>query len=141
MKKIIVAIIFSLLLQSTLLAQIDTIHYKTIPADTRFTAGKWKSLWWGKHWRDEWLLPLSFPVFDWDTAAGGVTPLKKGGGHETKSLRVKGKDGKEYVVRTMYKSLDVLIPEEFKGSFVEDIINDQISTAHPYGPLVAAHLS
>ncbi len=107
----------------------------------RFAASRSKQFWWGAHWRKEWVTPVSFPVFDMDTIAGGLTVLKRGGGHETKTLRLLGKNKKEYVLRTIDKTLDVLIPEEFKGSFINDVINDQISTAHPYGPLVVAHLS
>ena len=113
----------------------------TMPAGKRFAASHWKQIWWGKHWRKEWLKPVSFPEFNWDTTAGGLTPIKKGGGHQTQTLRLLGNDGKEYVLRTIDKSLDVLIPEEFKGSFINDIVNDQISTAHPYGALAIAKLA
>jgi hypothetical protein len=110
-------------------------------AGSHFKASGWKQFWWGKHWRKEWLAPVSFPLFDWNGTQGGFTPLKRGGGHETKSLRLSGGDGKEYVLRTIDKSLDALVPEAFKGSFIHDILNDQISTAHPYGPPVIADLS
>ncbi|MDN3656073.1 hypothetical protein QWZ08_10580 [Ferruginibacter paludis] len=113
----------------------------TMPAGSRFAATKWKQFWWGKHWRKEWLTPVSFPLFNWDTTAGCLTPIKKGGGHQTQTLRLLGNDGREYVLRTMDKTLDVLIPEEFKGSFINDIANDQISTAHPYGALAIAQLA
>src|SRR5215813_12243911 len=113
----------------------------TLVAGKQFGASRFKQFWWGKHWRDEWMQPVSFLVFDLDTIAGGLTPLKKGGGHETKSLRLMGANGKEYVLRTMDKSLDALIPDEFKGSFLNDAVNDQISTAHPYGPIVVAALA
>ena len=124
----------------------DTTHkiltiYHTMPAGSRFAATHAKQFWWGKHWRKEWLEPVSFPTIDLNTIAGGLTPIKRGGGHETKTLRFLGHDGKEYVLRTIDKSLDVLVPEEFKNSFINDIINDQISTAHPYGPLVIASLA
>jgi hypothetical protein len=120
---------------------VNGIKSVTIAPGPRFAASRGKQFWWGAHWRKEWITPVPFPVFDMDTTAGGLTVLKRGGGHETKTLRLQGKNGREYVLRTMDKSLDVLIPEEFKGTFVNDIINDQISTAHPYGPLVVAHLS
>lgn len=126
--------------------QTDTAHktsvsYHTMPAGSRFAASRTKQFWWGRHWRKEWLQPVSFPILNLDSIAGGLTPLKRGGGHETKTLRFLGHDGKEYVLRTIDKSLDVLIPEQFKGSFINDIVNDQISTAHPYGPLVIASLA
>jgi hypothetical protein len=110
-------------------------------AGIQFKASQWKQFWWGKHWREEWIKPVGFPVFDIDTTAGGLTPLKKGGGHQTKSLRLMSKGGKEYILRTIDKDLELLIPEEFKGSFINDIVNDQISTAHPYGPLAIASLA
>ena len=121
----------------------DTSKSKTftIAAGAQFKASKWKQFWWGKHWRPEWIKPVSFPLFDIDTTAGGLTPTKRGGGHQTKSLRLLDKEGKEYVLRTIDKDLELLIPEEFKGSIVNDIVNDQISTAHPYGPLAIASLA
>jgi hypothetical protein len=117
------------------------IKYVSMPAGSQFAASHWKEFWWGKHWRKEWGTPVRFSLLDLDTTKGGLTPLKRGGGHETKTLRLKGADGKEYVLRTIDKSLDVLIPEAFKGSFINDLVNDQISTAHPFGPLVIADLS
>jgi hypothetical protein len=113
----------------------------TMPAGIQFKASNWKQFWWGRHWRPEWIKPVSFPVFDIDTAAGGLNPTKRGGGHQTKSLRLLSKDGKEYVLRTIDKDLELLIPEEFKGSVINNIVNDQISTAHPYGPLAIANLT
>jgi hypothetical protein len=120
---------------------IPTPKIVTLAPGPQFTASKWKEFWWGKHWRNEWLTPVSFPVIDMDTTAGGLTILKRGGGHETKTLRLKGGDGREYVLRTVDKSLDVLVPEDFKGSFINDLVNDQVSTAHPFGPIVVARLS
>jgi hypothetical protein len=117
------------------------LNRRVMPAGSRFAASRQKQFWWGKHWRKEWLQPVSFPILRLDTIAGGLTPIKRGGGHETKSLRFLGRNGREYVLRTIDKSLDLLIPDDFKGSFINEIVNDQISIAHPYGPLVIANLS
>ena len=117
------------------------IKYVKMAAGYQFGASRWKEFLWGRHWRDEWMTAASFTVLNMDTTDGGLTPLKRGGGHETKTLRLVGMNGKEYVLRTIDKSLDVLVPEDFKGSFVNDIVNDQVCTAHPFGPLVIAKLS
>jgi len=119
----------------------DGIDRVSIPAGPQFKANGWKQFWWGKHWRPEWLKPVAFPLFNMDTTAGGLTPTKRGGGHQTKSLRMLNPAGKEYILRTIDKDLELLIPEDFKGSVVNDIVNDQISTAHPYGPLAIASLA
>jgi len=113
----------------------------SLPAGKQYGASRWKKIWWGEHWRKEWTTPVNFRVFDMDTTAGGVTPIKIGGGHQTKSIRLMGGNGKEYVIRSIDKTLDLLVPEEFKGSFIHEIVNDQISTAHPYAPMVIANLS
>lgn len=113
----------------------------TKSAGTQYAASGLKKLWWGEHYRREWATPVSFPVLKISTAYGGLKPLKAGGGHETKTLRLISADGKEYVLRTVDKSLDVLVPDYFKGTYVNDIVNDQVSTAHPYGPLAIAQLA
>ncbi|MEN9686563.1 MAG: hypothetical protein RLZZ28_2349, partial [Bacteroidota bacterium] len=97
-----------------------------MPAGNQFKASKWKQLWWGKHYRDDWIAPVRFPVIDLDKTAGGLVPVKVGGGRQTKSLRLLGGNGKEYLLRTMDKSLDQLVPENFRGSFVNDLVNDQL---------------
>ena len=113
----------------------------TLPAGRQYIASGSKMFWWGSHYRREWATEVRFPVLNLDTAKGGLTPQKLGGGHQTKTLRLTGGDGREYVLRTIDKSLDVLIPDEFNGTFINDIVNDQISTAHPYGPLAIAKLA
>ncbi len=151
-KKMLVSVFFSLfviftnsqaqpLMTSHLFSDTTAGKTMTKPAGIQFKASGWKQFWWGKHWRPEWLIPVTFNLFDIDTTAGGLTPLKRGGGHQTKSLRMSSKDGKEYILRTIDKDLDLLIPDELKGSFINDIVNDQISTAHPYGPLSIASLA
>jgi len=110
-------------------------------AGQQYKASAWKSLWWGKHYRKEWTTPVQFPVLDISTFQGGLTPLKEGGGHQSKTLRLMSSGGKEYLLRTIDKNLDVLIPDIFKGSFINDAVNDQISTAHPYGPIVIARMA
>lgn len=110
-------------------------------AGKQYKASGWKSLWWGKHYRKEWTTPVSFQVLDLSTFDGGLKPLKVGGGHQSKSLRLISKNEKEYVLRTIDKSLDVLVPDNFKGTFINDILNDQMSTAHPFGPIAIASMA
>jgi hypothetical protein len=110
-------------------------------AGNQYKASGWKTFWWGKHYRKEWTTPVTFPVLDLAIFAGGLTPIKAGGGHQSKNIRLVSNDEKEYVLRTIDKNLDVLIPDQLKGTFVNDIVNDQISTAHPYGPIAIANMA
>ena len=115
--------------------------YVEMAAGAQFKASKGKQFFWGEHYRPEWTTPVQFRVLNLDTMYGGLRPTKMGGGHQTKSLRLLDASGKEWVLRTIDKNLDALIPDEFKGTVLEDIVNDQISTAHPYGPLAIAGMA
>ncbi|MEO6454657.1 MAG: hypothetical protein ABIN97_11310, partial [Ginsengibacter sp.] len=90
---------------------------------------------WGNNYRREWTTPVSFPVLMLDTAYGGLTPYKEGGGHQSKSLHLKSKEGKEYVMRSVNKKLRIVIPEIFHNTFIENIVDDKISMSHPYAAL------
>ena len=90
---------------------------------------------WGHNYRMEWVTPVSFPVLKLDTALGGLTPLKQGGGHQSKSLHLKTKEGKVYTMRSVNKTLKVIVPEIFQNTFIADIADDEISMSHPYAAL------
>ena len=104
-------------------------------------AGKIRKFYFGEHYRKEWATPVELPVLDLENTAGGLTPVRVGGGKQTKSLRLKGGDGKEYVLRSVNKDPSKAIPRELVGTFADDIVQDQISSSNPYAPLAVASLS
>jgi hypothetical protein len=73
------------------------------------------------------------------TIGGGLSPTTAGGGFQTKSLRFLGNNGLQYGFRSVDKDPDVL-PPGFEGTVVERLVQDQISSAHPAGPALAAPL-
>ncbi|HYC29226.1 MAG TPA: hypothetical protein VEB42_10425, partial [Chitinophagaceae bacterium] len=60
----------------------------------------------GTNYRREWAKPVKMPVFDIKKVNGGFTIEELGGGQQTKSLRLKAKDGQEWVLRTVDKDVD-----------------------------------
>lgn len=70
-----------------------------------------------------------------DTAFGGLTPTEKGGGRQTKNLRLRDPRGKEWVLRSVDKTLGKALPEEARGTFIETIVDDQVSTGHPFAAI------
>src|SRR5688500_20110840 len=58
---------------------------------------------WGYHYRKEWSTAIRVENFYLDTAKGGLTPFREGGGRQSKSLRLRDKLGKEYVLRSANK--------------------------------------
>jgi hypothetical protein len=114
----------------------DTIgKYKTVAAGAEYKRSPLYQSLWGKNYRKEWTTPVTFPVTLLDTLQGGIVKYKIGGGHQSKSLHIKNKADEEYALRSVNKSLRILVPEIFYNTFIEHIANDEISMSHPYGAL------
>lgn len=95
----------------------------------------------GQNYRKEWATPISVPVFDIATEKGGLKILKRGGGQQTRSLRLEAKDGKQYVLRSVEKYTEKAIPPGLEGSFVAKIVQDGISESHPYAALAVPKMA
>lgn len=89
--------------------------------------------------RELWTTPIRVPVADLGVLAGGLTPVRVGGGMTTRTLHLQGADGRRYVLRSVDKVPAELI-EDFVGTPIEAILRDQISSFHPSGALVVAPL-
>ncbi len=105
-----------------------------------YAAGGFHRFFWGDHYRDAWTTEVRVPVLDLRLFAGGLTPLSAGGGFQTKSLWLTGADGKIYAFRSIYKNATELVPEVLRNTYVEDLFQDQMSTQHPYAPLIVEPL-
>jgi len=93
----------------------------------------------GAGWRDLWTTPITVPVADLTTLAGGLTPVRLGGGMTTRTLHLDGADGRRYVFRSVDKEPADLL-EDFIGTPIESIIRDQVSVFNPSGAMVVASL-
>ncbi|MEI9947022.1 MAG: BamA/TamA family outer membrane protein [Chitinophagaceae bacterium] len=108
----------------------------TVIASGKFKSSGFRNFLLGKNYRREWKTPLRVPVIDMGKEFGGLTPLKRGGGHQTKSLRLEDKNGKQYVFRAIEKSVtDAAVPPELRGTIAKDLISDGVSASYPYAAL------
>ncbi|RKN78702.1 ShlB/FhaC/HecB family hemolysin secretion/activation protein [Ulvibacterium marinum] len=97
---------------------------------------------WGDRYRKFYAKEVTAPVVKLDTLYGGLKVTKEGGGHQSFSLRLEDKKGKEYAMRSLKKNalkfLKFKLPglayneEDYKDTFAEDVISDFFTTAHPY---------
>jgi len=88
----------------------------------------------GNNYREEWITEVqNIPYFDIGQEMGGLKILKRGGGQQTKSLRLENKDKKQYVLRSIEKYPASAVPVDLRNTIAVDIVTDQISAAHPYG--------
>ncbi|MCW9065468.1 MAG: hypothetical protein OQJ78_04165, partial [Ignavibacteriaceae bacterium] len=115
-------------------------RYITIIPGEQFAASGFYKVWFGEHWREVWTTPVRVEVLNLNEFARGLTPIQKGGGMQTKSLRFRGNDGKIWKFRSIEKDPSKVLPEELRESIAEDIVQDQISSANPFSPLVVSPL-
>ena len=90
----------------------------------------------GTNYRKEWAQPVHLKVFRINKEMGGFTIKNLGGGRQTKSLKLKDKDGKEWTLRTVDKDPEGAVPEALRGTVAQTIVQDMISAQSPYGALV-----
>src|SRR5213593_4532342 len=112
----------------------------TVTAGTQYRAGWLHRALLGAHYRELGATPIQVEVLDLSRFGGGLTPVKRGGGRQTKSLRLHAADGRVYVFRSVDKDVAAAMPHELRATFVQQILQDQISASHPAGALVVGPL-
>ena len=112
----------------------DSVTIRVHPSYEK--VGKFHRLLFGENYRKEWAAPTRLPVFRLSKIEGGLTPLQRGGGMQSKSLRLADKDGKEWVIRSVEKSPDALLPDNFRQTFVRGWLDDATSAQHPFSALI-----
>lgn len=124
---------------------IPNIKYKdtvNISASDRYApVSGFKKYMLGQNYRKEWSTPVNMKVFNVAVENGGYTILSLGGGKQTKSLRLRDKNGKEWVLRAVDKNPTKALPEDFRASFAGDLVQEFNSAAHPYAPLTIPELA
>ncbi|MBD0259710.1 MAG: metallophosphoesterase, partial [Cytophagales bacterium] len=113
----------------------------TRPASDLYGASRFKTRLLGSNYRSEWEQPVTMPVFDIGHEKGGLTILKMGGGMQTKSLRLQAPDCRQYVLRSVDKRTQAVLPQSLRGTLADDLLQDQISASHPYGALAVPGLA
>ncbi len=106
----------------------------------QYDTGWLHRLFFGDHYRDLWSTPIEAPVLDLASFAGGLKVTRRGGGEQTKSLRLEGADGKEYQFRSIDKDPVKALPPALQSTAAADIVRDQTSAGHPVGSLMVPPL-
>jgi hypothetical protein len=95
----------------------------------------------GSTYRDLWLDTIHVEVLDLRRTAGGLTPLRRGGGRQTASLRFLDAAGREYTFRSVDKSPTRAQEVELRGTLGGQVLRDQVSSLVPAAPVLAARMA
>lgn len=95
----------------------------------------------GKNYRKEWATAVKLPIIRISEIYGGLTPEKAGGGMQSRSLRLTDRSGKEWVIRSVEKTPDKLLPPGLRETFAVDWLDDALSSQHPFSALVVPPLA
>ena len=103
---------------------------------SKFVDTRARHFWMGANYRKEWNTPVTAPVINLSTEKGGLTPVKKGGGKQTKSLRLEDKDGNQYTLRSIAKFItNKTLPGDLQSDAAADLVSDGVSASYPYAAL------
>jgi hypothetical protein len=124
---------------------VDPVDYrdssKTLAAEPEYEAGWLQRLLLGSNLRDVWTTPVEVPYIDIASEHGGLTPIKRGGGMQSISVRLEAESEKQYVLRSVNKDGRRFLPPEIQYTFVAPISQDFLSYSHPYGALIIPPLA
>lgn len=105
----------------------------------------------GDRYRTLYSKKITVPVATLDTLYGGLEVVSAGGGHQTKTLRLKTKDGKELNMRALRKSAtqylqavifkNTYVQDDYDQTEIESLILDFYTAAHPYAFMAIPDLS
>ncbi|MEO6719051.1 MAG: metallophosphoesterase [Ferruginibacter sp.] len=88
----------------------------------------------GENYRSVWATEVKLPVLR--LSEKGLVPTERGGGMQTHSLRMEDAAKKEWVLRSVDKYPDALLPGALNKTFAADILKDNVTAAFPYAPMV-----
>jgi len=108
----------------------------TSAGSDKFKTNSSKKFWMGANYRTEWKTPITVPVLHMATEKGGLKPVKRGGGKQTKSLRVEDASGRQYSLRSIQKFItSKTLPGGFESDAAADLVQDGVSASYPYSAL------
>lgn len=100
-----------------------------------YDKGKFHRFLMGDNYRELWNTEVEFPVFDISSEKGGLQILKRGGGQQTRSIRMEDKNGKQYVLRSVNKYVEKALTDNLQNTIVVDVVQDGISASNPFSAI------
>lgn len=113
-----------------------------VTAGRHYQHGWLYNVFFGKHYRPVWAMPVHVPVLrPRRLVPGGVTFDKLGGGFQTTSVTLEDESGREYALRSLDKDPYKTLPKVLRHTFILNVVRDATSAATPYGALAVPPLA
>jgi len=87
----------------------------------------------GENYRKTWAMKTVLPVLH--ISKNHMLPKELGGGMQTHSLRLEDAKGKEWILRSLDKFPDAILPQALNQTLASDILKDNGSANFPYAPI------
>jgi hypothetical protein len=117
----------------------DSISVRIYPKYDK--VGKFHRLLFGENYRKEYATSVKVPVIKISAIKGGLTPTQRGGGNQSHSLRLVDGQGKEWVLRSVEKFPEILLPAVFRKTFAGEVVKDNMSAQNPFSALVVPDIA
>ncbi|MGE5519073.1 MAG: BamA/TamA family outer membrane protein, partial [Candidatus Dadabacteria bacterium] len=95
----------------------------------------------GKNFRKEWTTPVRVPVLDLGREQNGLTPLRAAGGQQHRSLTLQDKSGKEWMLRSLQKYPEAVIPPDLRENIIREKAEGGVSASYPFSGLTIPPLA
>jgi hypothetical protein len=132
---------FLITISATTFAQVKSDSITTAIEPKYNEANNVHQFFFGKSWRKLWAAPVKMRVFHLNQEKGGLKITERGGGMQTKSLRMEDATGQEWVLRSIQKYPDRVLPPTLRKTIAASILDDQIATEHPFAALAVPPLA
>ena len=109
-------------------------------AGPRYQASGLHRLLFGPEYRSLWSTPVSVPVLDLRTFAGGLKASVERRRAADQVAPPAARDGREFFFRSVDKDPSATLPPELRSTVASDVVRDQTSSALPTAPLVVGPL-
>lgn len=124
----------------------ETVMDSVYGPEKNMNHSKFHKFLWGERYRSYYHNAVTAPVAYLDTLYGGLEFMKKGGGHQSYSIRLQDKAKREFAMRSLRKDplkyLRYTVKgiayndEDYMGTLPEKLISDFFTTAHPFMQMV-----
>jgi hypothetical protein len=113
---------------------------QTVTAGPEYAAGAFRRFFMGTGYRDLWTAPIRVPVLDLRREAGGLKPLRVGGGFQTQTIHFRGGDDGYYLFRSINKAVREGLEPDLQDTPAGWIVQEHTNAFHPAGEWVVAPL-